>query len=50
MDNRFSGPGLQASLEGRTRECALLDGLVGAIRQGESRSLASSATVVAVIV
>jgi DNA-binding CsgD family transcriptional regulator/tetratricopeptide (TPR) repeat protein len=26
-------------LEGRTRECALLDGLVGAIRQGESQSL-----------
>jgi DNA-binding CsgD family transcriptional regulator len=26
-------------LEGRARECALLDGLVGAIRQGESQSL-----------
>ena len=26
-------------MEGRTRECALLDGLVGAIRQGESQSL-----------
>ena len=39
MDTQFPGPGLQAGLEGRTRECALLDGLVGAIRQGESRSL-----------
>jgi Cdc6-like AAA superfamily ATPase len=26
-------------LEGRARECALLDGLVGAIREGESQSL-----------
>jgi DNA-binding CsgD family transcriptional regulator/tetratricopeptide (TPR) repeat protein len=39
MENRFPGPGRQTSLKGRTRECALLDGLVGAIRQGESRSL-----------
>jgi DNA-binding CsgD family transcriptional regulator len=39
MENRFPGPGRQTSLEGRARECALLDGLVGAIRHGESRSL-----------
>ena len=39
MENRFPGPGRQASLKGRGRECALLDALVGAIRQGESRSL-----------
>ena len=26
-------------LTGRARECAVLDGLVGAVRQGESRSL-----------
>jgi predicted ATPase len=39
MENRFPGPGRPTSLEGRARECALLDALVGAIRQGESRSL-----------
>ena len=39
MEDRFPGPGRQTSLKGRARECALLDGLVGAIRQGESRSL-----------
>src|SRR5689334_23124104 len=39
MENRFPGPGRETSLKGRARECALLDGLVGAIRQGESRSL-----------
>ena len=39
MEDRFPGPGRQASLKGRAREFALLDGLVGAIRQGESRSL-----------
>ena len=33
------GTGTATSLMGRARECALLDGLVGAIRQGESRSL-----------
>jgi DNA-binding CsgD family transcriptional regulator len=40
MEDRFFGPERQTSLKGRARECALLDGLVGAIRQGESRSLA----------
>jgi DNA-binding CsgD family transcriptional regulator len=39
MEDRFPGPGLQTSLMGRARECAVLDGLVVAIRQGESRSL-----------
>ena len=39
MEDRFPGPGRKTSLKGRARECALLDGLVGAIRQGESRSL-----------
>ena len=39
MEDRFPGPGRETSLKGRARECALLDGLVGAIRQGESRSL-----------
>ena len=39
MQDRFPGPGRQTSLKGRARECALLDQLVGAIRQGESRSL-----------
>lgn len=29
----------QTSLKGRARECALLDALVGAVRQRESRSL-----------
>src|SRR5687767_4588312 len=39
MNDRFPGAGRQASLKGRARECALLDELAGAIRQGESRSL-----------
>ena len=39
MEDRFPGPGRTTSLKGRARECALLDGLVGAIREGESRSL-----------
>jgi predicted ATPase len=39
MQDRFPGPGPHTSLKGRARERALLDGLVGAIRQGESRSL-----------
>jgi DNA-binding CsgD family transcriptional regulator len=39
MEHRFPGPGRQTNLKGRARECALLDGLVEAIRQGESRSL-----------
>jgi DNA-binding CsgD family transcriptional regulator len=39
MENRFPGPGRQTSLKGRTRECAFLDELVGAVRQGESQSL-----------
>ncbi len=38
MDD-FPGSGPRPSLEGRARECALLDGLVEAIREGESRSL-----------
>ena len=39
MEDRFPGPGRQTSLKGRSRECARLDALVGAIRLGESRSL-----------
>jgi DNA-binding CsgD family transcriptional regulator len=39
MEDRFPGPGRQTSLMGRARECALLDGLVGSVRLGESRSL-----------
>ena len=39
MEDRFPGPERHTSLAGRGRECALLDGLVGAIRRGESRSL-----------
>ena len=34
-----SGPARGVSLLGRDSECALLDGLVAAIRQGESRAL-----------
>ena len=39
MEFRFHRPGPQTSLKGRARECALLDGLIEAIRRGESRSL-----------
>src|SRR6516162_369188 len=39
MENALSEPGLRRSLRGRSRECALLDDLVWAIRRGESRSL-----------
>ena len=39
MVNRVPGPGWRASLLGRARECALLDGLLSDIRQGQSRSL-----------
>jgi DNA-binding CsgD family transcriptional regulator/tetratricopeptide (TPR) repeat protein len=39
MENRVPGPGLQASLLGRSGECALLDGLLSDIRQGQSRAL-----------
>jgi DNA-binding CsgD family transcriptional regulator len=39
MDNRVPGPGRQASLLGRARECAVLDGLLSDIRRGQSRSL-----------
>ena len=39
MVNRVPGPGWRASLLGRARECAVLDGLLSDIRQGQSRSL-----------
>jgi len=39
MDSPGSGTGRRAVLRGRASECALLDGLLSAIRRGESRSL-----------
>ena len=39
MRNRLPGPGRRTSLRGRDRECALLEGLVSAIRRSESQSL-----------
>jgi DNA-binding CsgD family transcriptional regulator len=39
MENRVPGPGGRTSLRGRARECAALDGLLGDIRRGDSRSL-----------
>ena len=39
MENAVYGPGRRKSLHGRSRECALLDDLVSAIRRGDSRSL-----------
>jgi hypothetical protein len=39
METRSGAPELQPALYGRTRECALLDGLIGDIRRSTSRSL-----------
>ena len=39
MASRVTGPGQRPRLCGRVGECATLDGLVGDIRRGESRSL-----------
>ena len=39
MDSHPDGSGRSATLRGRGPECALLDGLLTAIRDGESRSL-----------
>src|SRR5215211_1297163 len=39
MNDRLPGSGRRVSLRGRTRECTLLDGLISALREGESRSL-----------
>jgi DNA-binding CsgD family transcriptional regulator/tetratricopeptide (TPR) repeat protein len=39
VDARFHGPGGRTGLRGRGSECALLEDLVSAIREGESRSL-----------
>jgi DNA-binding CsgD family transcriptional regulator len=39
MESRLHAPGPPGGLRGRASECALLDGLVGDIRRGESRSL-----------
>jgi DNA-binding CsgD family transcriptional regulator len=39
METSVAGPGPQPRLLGRDSECALLDGLIGDIRRGESRSL-----------
>ena len=39
MGNRVSGPARRSTLRGRSRECALLDELLGSIRLGGSRSL-----------
>src|SRR6516162_9387530 len=39
MQNALFGEGRRGSLRGRSRECALLDDLLSAIRRGDSRSL-----------
>jgi DNA-binding CsgD family transcriptional regulator len=39
MESSVPGPGWRAGLRGRAAECAMLDDLLFAIRQGESRSL-----------
>ena len=39
MQSSFRRPGERTRLRGRTRECALLDGLLDSIRAGESRAL-----------
>jgi DNA-binding CsgD family transcriptional regulator len=39
MANRLPAPATDTNLRGRASECALLDGLLDAIRRGESRSL-----------
>ena len=39
METRFAAQGRHAALLGRAEECALVDGLLGDIRRGESRSL-----------
>src|SRR5580704_11882159 len=39
MESGLHVPGPPGGLRGRTSECALLDGLVSAVRRGESRSL-----------
>ncbi|MBV8504912.1 MAG: AAA family ATPase [Alphaproteobacteria bacterium] len=39
METRFAGPGQPGALLGRSSECAVLDGLVAAVRGGESRAL-----------
>jgi DNA-binding CsgD family transcriptional regulator/tetratricopeptide (TPR) repeat protein len=39
MADRLRGPELRGNLRGRATECALLDGLLSAIRRGESQSL-----------
>jgi hypothetical protein len=39
MDKRLPDPAGSTGLRGRAKECAALDGLVEAVRRGESRSL-----------
>src|ERR1700757_4832185 len=39
MDARLRAAGRDPTLRGRTKECALVDGLLGDVRRGESRSL-----------
>ena len=39
MENRFAALGRRESLLGRAHECVVLEGLLGDIRRGESRSL-----------
>jgi DNA-binding CsgD family transcriptional regulator len=39
MQNSAPGPGQRSQLRGRTSESAVLDGLISAIRRGESRAL-----------
>jgi DNA-binding CsgD family transcriptional regulator len=42
MERRIRGPGRRTSLHGRATECAVLAGVVEALRRGESRSLVLS--------
>src|ERR1700759_1636659 len=39
MDNRVPRPGRRLALRGRDNGCASLEGMIGYIRRGESRSL-----------
>src|ERR671916_82426 len=49
MKDHLPGAGRKPSLRGRASECTLLDGLVSAIRQGDSRSLVLRAEPVGIV-